>query len=177
MSKDTWNAVDGHAVDVDDVVDAAVAAFREEALQGVTVSGGEPFEQPEALLALLVAIRHALPEADCLVYSGLTYEHLERQYADVLAEIDALMSDPFVGARPTEAAWRGSANQRLTLLTDTGRERFADAQQEVNAPRLQVGSDDAGLWITGIPRRGDLERLESQLAERGLVLQDVSWRS
>jgi anaerobic ribonucleoside-triphosphate reductase activating protein len=35
---------------------------------------------------------------------------------------------------------------------------------------------DGQVWMIGIPRRGDLQRLESALRDNGITLQEVSWR-
>ena len=55
ISRDTWPADGGTAVTVDTIVgwlDGLAGA-----LDGLTVSGGEPFQQPDALAALLSAVR------------------------------------------------------------------------------------------------------------------------
>jgi len=89
---------------------------------GITISGGEPFFQPEGLLALVRALR-ARGCPHLLVYSGYRLEVLRRR-ADrepavraVLADVDLLMDGPYVAARAAGAgSWRGSANQRLLRL-------------------------------------------------------------
>ena len=43
-------------------------------IDGVTVSGGEPFLQAEALGSLLHRIRSERPELGVIVYTGFTYE-------------------------------------------------------------------------------------------------------
>src|SRR3982750_2714627 len=52
ISRDTWEAEPGKAIEI-----AALLAWCREVTQnvldGVTISGGEPFDQPDALLALL----------------------------------------------------------------------------------------------------------------------------
>ncbi len=61
--------------------------------RGITVSGGEPFEQFAALLALLGELRQR-SRADILVYSGYPLEHLHAQLEQAAGLIDALISDP-----------------------------------------------------------------------------------
>jgi anaerobic ribonucleoside-triphosphate reductase activating protein len=143
---------------------------------GLTISGGEPFDQAEGLLALLGTVRAepAFAALDVLVYSGYASAALRRRHSAVLALIDALISEPYLAGRPTDLPWRGSDNQRLTLLSARGVERFTDL---ANTPRsLQISTAGDQLWITGVPRRGDLDRLQELLAEQGVSLEDVSWR-
>src|SRR6266545_7596698 len=62
----THPAAAGQRVRVGELVDRVLA--ERHAIEGVTVSGGEPFEQPEALLALAQSLRpHGL---SVLVFSG-----------------------------------------------------------------------------------------------------------
>jgi anaerobic ribonucleoside-triphosphate reductase activating protein len=89
---------------------------------GITVLGGEPFSQSEALLALVGALR----SRGCrhiLCYSGYTYDALRlRSSSDpavgvVLDEIDMLIDGPYVSTLADGAGpWTGSANQRVLTL-------------------------------------------------------------
>jgi anaerobic ribonucleoside-triphosphate reductase activating protein len=148
-------------------------------VDGVTISGGEPFDQPGALAAVLAGLdqwrREVGNEIDRLCYSGRTLPVLRRRFPEVLARLDAVSPGPYLDGRPTEAPWRGSDNQPLVPLTELGRRRYADPPER-GRPRPQIAVDDESVWCIGIPRAGDLDRLETSLAERGLLLEDVSWR-
>jgi anaerobic ribonucleoside-triphosphate reductase activating protein len=113
-------------------------------------------------------------ELDVLLYSGYALSRIRRGYADLLELVDAVMSGPYIAARPTNLPWRGSANQQLSLLTQRARERY---DYEGSFGRLQVGVEGGQIWITGIPTSDDLELLEERLGDRGVRLEDVSWRS
>ena len=84
-------------------------------LDGLTLSGGEPFAQPEACLELALGAR-ALG-LSVWAYSGYTYEALERMggaAAALLQACDVLVDGPFLLAeRSLELDFRGSRNQRL----------------------------------------------------------------
>lgn len=83
---------------------------------GLTLSGGEPFQQPEACLEL-AKIAHA-NGLNVWAYSGWTYDHLlhsgtEEQKA-LLREVDVLVDGPFLlEQRSLTLSWRGSRNQRV----------------------------------------------------------------
>lgn len=173
MSRDTWDPIAGEAIAVDALADLIVAARDDAALDGVTISGGEPFEQPEALAGLLEHLRRRWPAADVLAYSGYTLDVLRRRHASVLSGIDAVLTGPFLAGQPTDAPWRGSANQVLTVLNPDHAPRYDD--EPGGSARLQVSVDETAVWVTGIPRRGDLERVRSDLATAGVVLEEVSW--
>lgn len=87
-------------------------------LDGVTLSGGDPFLQPGPCAQLARAVHER--SLNIWTYSGWTYEALlERAKAepDVLAllqETDVLVDGPFIIAqRSLDVKWRGSKNQRL----------------------------------------------------------------
>jgi anaerobic ribonucleoside-triphosphate reductase activating protein len=93
---------------------------------GVSLLGGEPFAQPDGLLALVRALRRrGCPHLLC--YSGYTYEHLRRRarrqpaIGAVLDAIDMLIDGPYVESLADGAGpWTGSGNQRVLAL-DAGR--------------------------------------------------------
>lgn len=135
-------------------------------IDGVTVSGGEPFDQPEALRDLLREIR-LLTKADVLVFSGYPIEKIADQLDDMAGLIDALISDPYSIEAPQTLALRGSDNQRLNILTPLGNAKFSSYQREaVSSDRkFDLMMDDAGqVWMAGIPGRDDFKRLTAILS-------------
>jgi len=185
MSVDTWRADPATAVDSSEIL-AWLDSLPVEAVDGVTISGGEPTEQPEALAALLDGIgrwrgRRAAERAaagleppDVLVYTGREPAWLERPEAAVLAGADAVIAGPFTRELAGAAPLRGSDDQVIAVLTELGRTRYAE---EVLPQRgsLQVEVVDGTVWLIGIPLPGDLARLRESAAERGVRLRGVSW--
>ena len=84
-------------------------------LDGVTLSGGEPFAQPEACAALARAAHEAGLNVWC--YTGYTFEELLKgraEWLELLKNVDVLVDGPFVLAQRTlDARFRGSSNQRI----------------------------------------------------------------
>jgi anaerobic ribonucleoside-triphosphate reductase activating protein len=164
ISVDTWST-GGSLVSVAELLQL-VSAWPAD---GITISGGEPFDQPDALIELLGKLRQTFPHADILVYSGYPREKLS--FPEEL--IDALMSDPFLVEEPQTLALRGSDNQRLHLLTQLGRQRFASYQRARTSEDDKVdlmADPDGTIWMAGIPRRGDLGRLQALLSARGTLV-------
>lgn len=180
VSRDTWAADPGKAIEIDELI-AWCRRVSADTTDGVTISGGEPFDQPQALdelLARLDAWRRELAEPfDILCYSGYRLEHLRRHHAALLARLDALISDPFVEGATTELPLRGSANQRLSALTPLGEARYGAHATPTSARRLQMVADGSRIWFVGIPRRNDLERLTDACAQRGVSFSATSWRA
>jgi len=182
VSLDTWKPDRSKAMEVTDLL-AWCKRVSGGASDGVTISGGEPFDQPRALAELLAGLRRwgkSLEQPfDILCYSGYRLEKLQREHARLLRDIDALICDPYVDGLPTERWWRGSDNQRLVPLSSLGVSRYSEyVEAPVDVPkRFQVVADGKRLWFVGIPHRGDLKRIEAACAERGLTLTATSWRA
>lgn len=182
VSQDTWPRDPATAIAVRDVL-AWCRRVAPEGPDGVTISGGEPFEQPEALSALLAGL-HAWRRAkgldfDLLCYSGFPLKTLEKKHAKLLALLDAVIPEPYADTLPLRHVWRGSANQPLVPLTDRGRARYAafvDAQATAGGKRMQAAIEGGRVWLIGIPDRGDMAAVEALCASRGLALTQVSWR-
>lgn len=165
ISVDTWTAGEG-SVGVDEVV-ARLAELAPDA-DGLTVSGGEPFDQPEALASVLRAWR-GLSAASTLVFSGREIDEL-RGWLDLHPGlIDAMVTGPFRSDVPQTLALRGSDNQRLHVLTDRGEPFVAyDRETGPDDRRLDVVFDaDGSAWFAGIPARGDIARLRRVLLAAG----------
>ncbi|MCI8367770.1 MAG: anaerobic ribonucleoside-triphosphate reductase activating protein [Eggerthellaceae bacterium] len=87
-------------------------------VRSVTLSGGEPFEQPEALAALAAQLREE--GYNLWSYSGYTFEQLQALTAErpavgeLLAQLDVLVDGRFEKDKKSLGLlYRGSANQRL----------------------------------------------------------------
>jgi anaerobic ribonucleoside-triphosphate reductase activating protein len=97
LSPDSWAADGGRLVPVDRLTDALLDPAHER--DGVSILGGEPFAQPNGLLALVRALR-ARGCRHILCYSGYTYEALLSRAAQqpaigaVLDEIEMLIDGP-----------------------------------------------------------------------------------
>ncbi len=92
-------------------------------IEGITVSGGEPFLQPRGLLLLLKAAREEYG-LTTVVYTGFDYGELRarQNLSCVLDHVDVLVDGAFDRTRkePTLLA-RGSTNQRFHFLNGTYR--------------------------------------------------------
>lgn len=170
ISTDTWAHGRGETT-VAEVL-KAVSPWLAEA-DGVTISGGEPFEQIDALECLLSALRAEIGlDKDVLIYSGQSWEKIAPRVTSWPELADAVISDPFVRSAAQTLAWRGSDNQRLRPLTELGRARYEGWLQAARAdlPKaLDVCFDGDTVWMAGIPDAGSLLGIQRALAEAGFI--------
>ena len=120
------------------VLEELRAAMQASKSQGLSLSGGEPLQQPALALALLDAAR-ALGWST-LAFSGYTIEEI-RALPDgpaVLARLDVLIDGRYVSTARVADGLRGSANQRIQLLTD--RHTLAEVEATPMA-EIRIGKD------------------------------------
>src|SRR5665213_2901828 len=127
MSPDTWDPIAGEDWSIEALADAIVDAPG--TTDGLTVSGGEPFDQPLQLEALLRAVRERTGDAyDILAYTGYRIGAVRRRAPGVLPLLDALIDGRFKQELvEPQMPWRGSANQLLHRLTPLADKRYGDA--------------------------------------------------
>ncbi|MET4049474.1 anaerobic ribonucleoside-triphosphate reductase activating protein [Rhodococcus sp. UYP5] len=182
VSRDTWPFDPSSGVRVDDVVQW-LRSIPFDAIDGVTISGGEPNDQPEALTELLVEVHEwrssTTQPIDILLYSGRTPSELGDRFDWMRGNVDVLVSGPYIAADATDCALRGSANQIVHTFSDLARTRYpADTlETDYSGQRrdISVHVDAESIWMVGIPTDGDMRKLEQRLASRGVDLRRTSW--
>ncbi|MCX6914324.1 MAG: 4Fe-4S single cluster domain-containing protein [Verrucomicrobia bacterium] len=97
------------------------------AIEGITLSGGEPLQQREAMAELLARIR-CETNLSVLVFTGYTWEEVSAlpQARGLLASVDVLVAGRYVAAERVARGLRGSGNKTVHLLTP--RYSLADLQ-------------------------------------------------
>jgi anaerobic ribonucleoside-triphosphate reductase activating protein len=133
----------GRVVDVEELA-AEIAATP--GIDGLSLSGGEPLQQAGGAVALLDAVR-ALG-LSTLAFSGYTLDEIRGlpHGPDVLARLDVLIDGRYVASERLASGLRGSANQRIHLLT----ERYTLADIEAT-PVAEIRIGPTGeLVLTGV---------------------------
>lgn len=134
---------------------------------GVTITGGEPFEQSSALVELVRRIDQEF-DLDVLVYTGYPRAQVQGTLDLVAGCIDALVSEPFDHWETDVLPIRGSDNQILHFLTSRGTSLFSEYDTPSDNPTLDAMFDrDGTVWFCGIPKRDDLRRLQVILQSKG----------
>lgn len=116
----THERENGTLFSISTLVDKIVANRAEH--DGVTILGGEPFDQPSQVAELVSRLK--LRGFHITVYSGYTIDVLMQRKTPsidyILTQIDLLIDGPFVASVSDRASeYRGSRNQRL--IFDPGR--------------------------------------------------------
>jgi anaerobic ribonucleoside-triphosphate reductase activating protein len=104
QNPDTWDFNGGYEITAQEIADD----FRKHRLlDGITLSGGDPFYQQESALELL----DLLPGVDVWIYTGFEYEEI--QDTELARRANTLVVGPYREDLRCESAMYGSSNQRI----------------------------------------------------------------
>ncbi len=92
-------------------------------LAGLTISGGEPFDQAEGLAEFLYGVRQEHPDWEVIVYSGYTLKRLRADATKkrLLTLVDILIDGEFRQDAHRNHPLAGSGNQRVIALSQRGK--------------------------------------------------------
>lgn len=170
---ESWNSSTGEQVTITEMADWI---FAQPDIEGITFSGGEPMLQASVLIELTDLVRSNI-DVGVVCYTGYRLEHLQQQgtpeQQELLQRIDLLIDGTYIEQQHADLLWRGSANQRLLLLT----ERYKSAI----AIQLSQGDWSAGLeffmettgeiQFVGVPKQpGFRQDFESRMFNRGIIM-------
>ncbi|MFH1030064.1 MAG: anaerobic ribonucleoside-triphosphate reductase activating protein [bacterium] len=132
-------------------------------IDGVTFSGGEPFEQASALAELAKRLREKGMTVVC--YTGYTFEELRKENRDdwnrLLEQVDLLIDGPFVQSKRNNEPNRGSSNQKIYFLS--GR---IQPEEISGARRIETFLDSSGqITTTGFPEISDMDAMSEFLGK------------
>ena len=112
-NKHTWNKDGGWDFKLNDLFDRMCALPK--FYNGITLSGGEPFDQEEA--CSFVAKKARDFGLSVWTYTGYTFEQLvARKDKSLLEATDVLVDGPYIQALRTDIPFIGSYNQRVINL-------------------------------------------------------------
>lgn len=144
-----------------------------EGIEGITLSGGDPFDQPKTALLDFLKMTKRDTGLSVMCYTGRTLGELlsagdGHLNQEILGFVDILVDGPYEQLKNEGHQWRGSSNQVIHFLTS----RYAHLEAEVVSSRNRgVEIDltlDNRLALSGIPEVGFIKRLKDQLQARGV---------
>ena len=108
---ETWNKHEGKKWKVSDLAQFIISHAKTKRL---TISGGEPLEQIDAVMVLIREIRQIDPGFDIALYTGHDYCELPKSLLD---ELDYVKTGRYIKElRTTTQQFVGSCNQRFISL-------------------------------------------------------------
>lgn len=141
---ETWSHYRNNLIDIDLLVEE----IKNSSTTGVTISGGDPFEQPEELFYLLREIKQLDLSDGVIVFSGYTIDEIRvrEELRKSLDYIDVLIDGLYIDEKRITNGLAGSSNQEFHFLTDKISRDSINIDQEV-----EIHSLGDLIQITGFP--------------------------
>jgi len=117
-------------------------------IDGVTITGGDPFEQEEDLLLLLKLLDTLSLSKGVIVFSGFTYDEIrENKIREECCDyIDVLIDGRYEEENRVTDSFKGSSNQNIIYFSSKIKEEELIMDQEV-----EVCLRDDIISVTGFP--------------------------
>jgi len=141
---ETWSHYKNNLILVDEIFED----LKNSSATGVTISGGDPFEQPEELFYLLTKIKQLDLSDGVIVFTGYTIDEIRvrEELNKSLDYIDVLIDGLYVEEKRTLSGLAGSSNQEFYFLTDKiSRDKIVIDQE------VEIHSLGELIQITGFP--------------------------
>jgi anaerobic ribonucleoside-triphosphate reductase activating protein len=150
--------------DVSEIIQRVITLHRAGEIEGLTLSGGEPMQQPSSMLELIEALREAgAASLSFGMFTGYTLHELERgrfftfeECQDKIAtwelirsHLDFAVTGRYNRFAPAVLPLRSSRNQRLQLFTT--RYHHGDFGEPI--VEVSIGQGGAAI-VTGFPLLG-----------------------
>lgn len=152
----------GRIISVFDLADIIIQSGRD----GLTIGGGEPFLQAQALYELVNLIR-AKRDIGIIVYTGYTLDEIlqskDLYMCRFLEQIDLLIDGPYIEELNDGMNLRGSSNQRAIALTA----RYESDVDGYGSKKAEVEffmKEDKVLMV-GVPDSNTLNRFKYAFKE------------
>ena len=152
----------GHEIEVERL--AAHIGALPVALDGMTLSGGEIFDQASAAARLINLLREQHKTWTFIAYTGYYLEDLSDSNAQSLLDcLDVVIDGPYDASVPPKHALAGSGNQRAHALTAAGKAMMPSLESPWSgALNLGLGATDFSMLIgvaSGAEREAVLRKL------------------
>jgi anaerobic ribonucleoside-triphosphate reductase activating protein len=122
-----------------------------EPLDGITLTGGEPFDQAAALAELLEHLARSKSQWNVMAFSGYPLTHLEKggdAERRLVSLTDVLVAGPYVEGLPATHPLTASGNQRVHYLTPRGDSLRAECEAlPFNRANYAYGRDGQDVLI------------------------------
>ena len=137
-----------------------------DSIDGVTITGGEPFMQVSELAELVASINISVTE-DIIIYSGFTLKYLQclkdERVDSILNHTAVLIDGSYRDELNDEIGLRGSSNQRIHIFNP----RYEDRRFDFEKGKRQVQNIfwDNTVFSIGIPHRNFRSNISGKLTK------------
>ena len=151
VAPDAWDINGGYEKDVAELAEEIINTPN---IEGITISGGEPFLQQDALCELIKRVKMQR-DLGIIVYTGLLYNDIAN--TELASLTDIIIDGEYVDALNDNKSLRGSSNQNAVCLTQRYNDLISD-YYGVDGRKMELYVNGDTTHIVGIP----IKRIENK---------------
>jgi len=133
-------------------------------IEGITISGGEPFLQSEALVDLVNMVK-TKKDMGVIVYTGHNFEEIEENELTKLCDI--VIDGAYIEELNDDLSLRGSSNQNVRFITKRY-ENVAKSLYGVKGRKIELHFKEGETTMVGIPDKNSLSALQNRTSTGGI---------
>jgi anaerobic ribonucleoside-triphosphate reductase activating protein len=167
VSQSLWSHDGGKVFEAEHIAQVIIKVQHH--FDGVTITGGEPFEQYKPLL-VFCSIINSYTDLTIFVFSGYYLEELQERYPDQLfmSYLDYLLDGRYEQGLHENCNARGSSNQHLYHF-ENGKPMLQEELFYGHRWSFAI-SDEGKVFLSGIPKKHDLAEIIDQFSQAGLTI-------
>jgi anaerobic ribonucleoside-triphosphate reductase activating protein len=167
ISRSLWDIKNGVEVDILTFINNILILKNE--FDGITISGGEPFDQYLPLIVFTSLIKKK-SSLNILCYSGYKMHEIEKMYPDkrFLKTLDYLIDGKFDKGMVSSDCIRGSVNQNIYEIRN-GKYKIIRTLNNSKKWSIEV-TKNKNIFLSGVPAKNDIKKLEKKLFDKGLEI-------
>lgn len=168
ISKELQDTSGGKLVDVEQLADQIIRIHK--SFEGITITGGEPFEQYLQLVAFCAYVKEHT-NLNIHVFSGYRFDELIKKHPDKLFMrfTDFLTDGRYIRELHCNDTTKGSNNQQHYVFIDN---KAILKDQGFESGYVGVYTDTEGqIYLSGIPKKDEMKSLSAFLKESGFKIE------
>lgn len=164
MIPTTWEFSTLNGYKVEDLADKIISNKR---IEGLTILGGEPFDQSEALYKLVQRIK-SNSNLSIMLFTGYTSKDLEETnpyFSKIIPLLDIFIEGPYIEEKTDfSREWVGSSNQEIHFITDRYKHLEKIIYKDTNDHKIEIRlSKDGSVNINGMLPKEELYHIVAEI--------------
>ena len=144
-NKEFWTTESGYELEISKLI-SIISSTNE--IEGITILGGEPLEQPEATLNLIQSVKRI--GLTVMLYTGYEENEMTDLQLECVYASDIVIMGRYVASmRDTTLRWRGSSNQEIKILSEAYKDIEIEEREEVE---ITIDTNGA-ISMAGYPQK------------------------
>ena len=144
-NKEFWTTESGYELEISKLI-SIISSTNE--IEGITILGGEPLEQPEATLNLIQSVKRI--GLTVMLYTGYEEDEMTDLQLECVYASDIVIMGRYVASmRDTTLRWRGSSNQEIKILSEAYKDIEIEEKEEVE---ITIDTNGA-ISMAGYPQK------------------------